>query len=326
MDAAKREGALTLSWTAATLGPQDQFQKYIDGYNRMYGFSLNVTYTPGPSMPQMAGQAVQAAQANKPAISDVVLGEALHITTMSNGKALTIPNWTSWAPAIQDRSIVSPDGGAVEFELVFPGITYNTNSLKGDAIPKTLQDLLKPQYKGRIASTVYAAHFDELSTNELWGQPKTKEFVDQFAKQIMGLIQCGDIGRIASGEFDALALDCGTSFQQWQAQHAPIGHVIPADAAFSDPLYMAVPKTAPHPNAAELFINYMLSRQGQDVLYEEVGSDNPTIPGSHTEGDWQRVKAASAKPVYADVQFWERNDEKSTAAFKAQLLKTLQQK
>ena len=195
----------------------------------MYGLNLKVSFTPGPSMPQMAAKVVDEVKAGRAASSDVVLGEALHIITESSNNALTTVDWASWAPAIQNPALIGANGGAVQFELLFPGITYNTSRLKGDAIPKTLENLLKPQYKGHLASTVYAAHFDELSTPELWGPAKTTDYVTKFAKQITGQIGCGEIGRVASGEFDAMAIDCGTSFQQWVAKGAPIGHVIPSD-------------------------------------------------------------------------------------------------
>jgi ABC-type Fe3+ transport system substrate-binding protein len=326
IDGARKEGQLSLSWTAETLGPQEDFHKYAEAFNAMYGLNLKVSFTPGPSMPQMAAKVVDEVKGGRAASSDVVLGEALHIITESSSSALTAVDWGSWAPAIQNPALVGSKGEAVQFELLFPGITYNTDRLKGDSIPKAMEDLLKPQYTGHLASTVYAAHFDELSTPDLWGEAKTTDYVTKFAKQITGLVGCGEIGRVASGEFDALALDCGTSFQQWMAKGAPIGHVIPSDMGLYYPLYMGVPKNAAHPQAAQLWINFILSQEGQGLLYKEVGSDDPLVAGSHTATDLQNMKAANPKAVDGDIAFWQRNNVKQTEEVKAKLLKTLQTK
>ena len=326
IDGARKEGELSLSWSAETLGPQEDFHKYGEAFNAMYGLNLKVSFTPGPSMPQMAAKVVDEVNGGRAASSDVVLGEALHIITESNNNALITVSWSSWAPAIQDPALAGVNGGAVQFELLFPGITYNTGRLKGDAVPKTLEDLLRPQYTGHLASTVYAAHFDELSTPELWGSAKTTDYVTKFAKQITGLIGCGEIGRVASGEFDALAIDCGTSFQQWMAKGAPIGHVVPSDMGLYYPLYMGVPKNAAHPQAAQLWINFILSQEGQALLYKEVGSDDPLVAGSRSAADVQRLRAANPKAVDADIAFWQRIDAKQTEEGKAKLLKILQTK
>src|SRR5205823_13867870 len=88
------------------------------------------------------------------------------------------------------------------------GIGYNTQKVTGAAVPKSLQDLLKPDLKGRIASTPYAANFDYLAMDALWGEQRTVDYVTQLGKQLAGLIRCDEDTRLASGEFDAFALTC----------------------------------------------------------------------------------------------------------------------
>ena len=98
----------------------------------------------------------------------------------------------------------------------------------------------------------------------------------------------GETNRILSGEFDMLVTDCGSyDAHRMQAQGAPIGHVIPADAAEITYWYLGVPKNARHPNAAKLWINYMLGREGQDVLYESDYTDHYLVPGSKAAAEVQ---------------------------------------
>ena len=89
---------------------------------------------------------------------------------------------------------------------------------------------------------------------------------------------------------------------------------------------MGVPKNAAHPQAAQLWINFILSQQGQGLLHKEVGSDDPLVAGSHTATELQSMKAANPKAVDADIAFWQRNDVKQTEQVKSQLLKILQTK
>jgi ABC-type Fe3+ transport system substrate-binding protein len=308
--AARQEGQLTLSWTAETLGPQEDFHKYADAFNAMYGLQLKVSFTPGPSMPQMAAKTVEEAQTNRPATSDVALGEALHVITMDNAGALAAPNWNAWAPAIRNPALLSPDGKAVAFELVFPGITYNTSKLNGDAVPKTLQDLLKPEYKGRIASTIYASSFDRLSTPTMWGKQATLDYVHKFSQQLGGLIRCPDAqGKLLDGEFDLFALDCnqGNALRA-QAKGEPLGFVIPSDAAILSDVYVTVPKNASHPNAAKLYVDFLLSRQAQDMFFPVDYVDSYLLPGSKTAELVNTYKAQGVKFTVSDVRFFQEND------------------
>ena len=68
-----------------------------------------------------------------------------------------------------------------------PGITYNTQRVSGAAVPRTLQDLLKPEFKGRIASTPYAAGFNRLASPEVWGEQRTLEYARALTEQVAGL-------------------------------------------------------------------------------------------------------------------------------------------
>src|SRR3712207_9168827 len=66
---------------------------------------------------------------------------------------------------------------------------------------RSMADLLKPQYKGRIASTPYAAGFDWLAAPEAWGEQRVLDYLAQFKEQVAGLIRCNEMERIANGEF-----------------------------------------------------------------------------------------------------------------------------
>src|SRR5262249_44432671 len=181
--------------------------------------------------------------------------------------------------------------------------------LKGDAVPRSTQDLLKASYKGRLASTPYAANWPLLATPEAWGEPRTFDYITKLTDQLSGLLRCAELERVASGEFDALALDCGPEYRGLQVRGAPVDHVIPTDAAIIAYWYLMVPRNAAHPNAAKLWLDYLLSREAQDVLYETEFADHHLLPGSKTAPELARVQATGAQFAEGTVPFAQRNEE-----------------
>jgi ABC-type Fe3+ transport system substrate-binding protein len=72
--------------------------------------------------------------------------------------------------------------------------------------PTVLEDFLKPAWKGKLASTPYAAGFDVLLADDVWGKERTVHYVRALSKQITGLIRCGEAERIATGEYLGLVM------------------------------------------------------------------------------------------------------------------------
>jgi iron(III) transport system substrate-binding protein len=238
--------------------------------------------------------------------------------------ALEPVEWTRWAPNIRDPRLVAGGGMAVAFQSSVQGLTYNSGRLTGDAVPQTMQDVLKPQYKGTVASTPYASGLNHLPSPDLWGKERTLDYVTRLADQIAGLIRCNETPRIVSGEFDMLAMDCSQSNAlRAKAQGAPVGFIIPSDAPLMVPLYLAVPRKSAHPNAAKLWINYILSREAQDLLYEFDAQDLHLVEGSRTAKDLDALQATGIEFHQVDVEFYQRNDEKMMAETLAQIERIL---
>jgi iron(III) transport system substrate-binding protein len=309
IDAARQEGQLNLVWSDNSFGGAEGARRWADGLNRAYGLNLDVRYTPGPAPNEVASRIAQEYQTGRPASSDVLLIGSAPLARILPLDLLQADDWTSWAPNVRDPAFVAPGGIAVEVSMRTPGITYNTSRVAPGDVPARLQDVLLPQYRGRLASTPYATGFNWLTTAEFWGEARTREFVTQLADQVSGLIRCGETSRIASGEFDMLALDCG-GFEALKAQRRgePLASAIPSDVVAITYWYMAVPRNAAHPAAAKLWINYLLSREAQDVLWELDGQDHYRVPGSQQAAAIEQLTARGAKPVEVDLAFFQRHN------------------
>ena len=93
-------------------------------------------------------------------------------STAKSGVLISEP-WSAWSPNITSPRMVAVGGVAVQVQTRMPGITYNSAKLSGAAAPRTLADLLRPEYKGRVATTLSTALFERLAGSEVWGPERT---------------------------------------------------------------------------------------------------------------------------------------------------------
>jgi iron(III) transport system substrate-binding protein len=84
---------------------------------------------------------------------------------------------------------------------------------------------------------------------------------------------------IASGEISAAAL-VGALVLDLKAQGAPVDFVIPQKGAWNAPWYAMVLRKAPHPNAAQLLANYMVTPEGQAAVNRNYGAVLKNVPGT----------------------------------------------
>ena len=206
---------------------------------------------------------------------------------MIKADVLRAVDWRAFAPERVTPGMIEMDGRMMRIVTGLSGATYN--SALAPMKPERLEDFLRPEWKGRIASTPYAAGFDVLVANDVWGEKRLFDFVRALTKQVAGLIRCGDTERVATGEFLAIVMDCtGQDALVWQEKGAPIEQMLPLDAAQKRYYYFGVPKHAQNPSAATLFSLYVMSAAGQKFAYDTWKTDLHLFAGSQmskvTEG------------------------------------------
>ena len=126
-------------------------------------------------MPMMTAKSVEEYQANRTASTDIALGYSNHVLSMIQTGTLEPSDWAAWAPNVQDPRLLAPGGTAVTIQSSLPGITYNSQRFSGAAVPRSLEDVLKPQYKGYVGATPYAAWFDHLRGGVQGGETQREE-------------------------------------------------------------------------------------------------------------------------------------------------------
>jgi ABC-type Fe3+ transport system substrate-binding protein len=305
---ADKEGTLTLSWSNSTLSGVEGAARAETEMNKLFGSKVRIDFVPGPDMARIANQLATEFAANQKAHVDIMLGAATQIAPLVRLDILRKIDWRSYMPERITPEMVEGDGTMIRIVTGLSGATYN--SAMAPSKPTRLIDFLKPEWTGRIASTPYAAGYDVLAADDVWGEEKTFDYVRKLSKQVSGLIRCGDAERVATGEFLAIVMDCtGQDALLWQERGAPIAQMMPLDAAQKRYYYITVPKHAQHPAAATLFGLFIMSRQGQKLAYETWKTDLHLFKDSHMNKTITDYEAQNVPFKEVTVAWWLQHPE-----------------
>jgi ABC-type Fe3+ transport system substrate-binding protein len=300
IEGAKQETTLRGSWGGGTLGGSPGLNDFVSAINKKYGLNVQAQYTPGRDMQGMIELLAREQAADQASTTDLYLGNSQGILDAAKFGVFKSMDW----PALLDRPLpsepdfdpIAPDAAAVAYATIIVGIPYNTNLVRGDDIPRRMEDVFKPQWKGRIASTPYAAGLREFAMPEMLGRDYVLDYTRRLSSQISGLIRCGEDERLISGEFAMLVFSCGgQNVTVAQRKGAPIGYTTVQEASVLHMMYAAIPKNSKAPNAAALLITYLHSPEGQQLLWEHDAADYHLYPESNTKKVADEVRAAGGK-------------------------------
>lgn len=307
IEGAKKEGTLTLQWSAGRLGGDAALKTMIEAMNKNYGTNVRLQFTPGPDFPTMLNKLTQEKGAGQRASSDIFLGSSNHIAEGLENGMLRKMEWESIlerpAPADANLNRVAPKGVGVAVASRVVGITYNSNLVKEEDVPNSMEEVFKPKWKGKIASTPFATGLYQFGAKDMLGYEYMKGYTQRLAKQIGGLFSCNVIERIASGEFAMLVFDCGhDDALRYHRRGAPVASVTPKEIARINIIYFGVPEHARHPNAGALFTNFLHTQEGQTLQWKLAGHDLHIYPEAQTRKPVQKVVEARGKLTIDTVE------------------------
>jgi len=78
-----------------------------------------------------------------------------------------------------------------------------------------------------------------------------------------------------------------------------VGVIYPKDYTLVLSRILVIPKAAKHPNAAKLFVDYALSKRGQEIMANQAQlySIRPDVQGETTAANLTKMLGASLKPI-----------------------------
>ncbi len=155
----------------------------------------------------------------------------------------------------------------------------NTNLVREGEIT-SYKDLLKPQWKGKVVlrdptTTGNGNTWVTLLAMKVWGLEEAKQFLREFAqtKPAILLDPRLHVEWVAKGKYPLGIATRMENTAEFMRMGAPIAwvNVIEGGLISAGSSSLGVVKQAAHPNATKLFINWMLTREGQTVLVKEYG-------------------------------------------------------
>ncbi|MBI4331894.1 MAG: extracellular solute-binding protein [Chloroflexi bacterium] len=190
-------------------------------------------------------------------------------------------------------------------------IVHNTDFIKKGEIT-SYKDMLKPQYKGRISlndPTISGsgAAFLAFLALRVWNLDEASEFLTRLVRQQEAVIQRDQrqqVEWIARGRLAIGLAPHPETLVEFVGAGAPLNvatmkegtYGIAGTGAFS------VPDKFAHPNAAKVFVNWLLTREGQTVFARSYGSPSMRIDVSAEGIDPMFLQQPEEKVFFDDEE------------------------
>jgi iron(III) transport system substrate-binding protein len=172
---------------------------------------------------------------------------------------------------VYPKMYLDPKNHLAPTRLSYFSIAYNTREVPADKVPKTYADLLDPQWKGKMAWP-YAntgRYLFMINLRTAWGEERALAYFKKLAEQKIINFASGSartlVDRVIAGEYP-IAINI-------YAHHPLIsaGKGAPVNSQLMDPVPSAsgsltVLKGAKHPHAAMLLTDFILSKEGQQIM------------------------------------------------------------
>ncbi|MBI4334570.1 MAG: extracellular solute-binding protein [Chloroflexi bacterium] len=186
-------------------------------------------------------------------------------------------NWNNGKLPFREKDKISVD----LVDVVQPYIMYNTDLVKKGEIT-TYNDVLKPQYKGKVTlndpsiTGAGNAMMTHLAYN-VWSMNEATEFLRRLVKEQEVVIQRDlrlHVESVARGKY---AIGLGPQvdvIDELLRMGAPIDVVINKEGTFVTGAAgaIAVSSKPAHPNATAVFVNWVMSKEGQIIFSKAYGA------------------------------------------------------
>ena len=308
IEQAKAEGEVNVSWSDNAFDGARGAEAFEKGFNAYYGTNVTFNYSPGIAFTAMGTKIGEEQSAGKPASTDILIAGEGQVPIFVSKGILKKIDWRPLLPNLSDeqfKEVVAPEGELVALYSTWRTIVFNTQFVPEDESPRGLHDLMNERWRGRAATTSYAAGWGSLPVGDDWTRDEVVEFAGKLGPQLGGVMRCGEYDRLTSGEFWIFGLSCEPSrVDKLIEQGAPLAQHPAIDALRISHWTLGVPKNAQHPAISTLLIAWMLSPEGQKVVYEYQGGDHHLLEGSQTAPkikeleEWAGQKFFDLSPAY----------------------------
>ena len=283
IDAARKEGAMVFY---PTMDIQNS-KPLLDAVNKKYPFiKADLVRLGGTAM---VSRILTEAQAGASQF-DVAVGISPSLTPMRERNLIAPYMSPEFANLYDDLYDAKGYWSTVYLNTLVLG--YNTKVISRNDLPKTYDDLLKPQYKQKFIIDI-ENHDVFVALSQEWGQEKAINYFKGLAKQEPVFLR-GNTNRanfVSVGE-RSMTFVYAQVIERMKQTGAPVDWIPLEPVAVELNVAMLSAKAA-HPNSAKLFIDYLISKDGQEFLktFRRIGprKDVKPDPPKLFEGFRRRV-------------------------------------
>ncbi len=258
IDGAKKEGRLVL-YTGMETEEAGQFTKE---FARKYPFIKTDLF-------RSSGEKVQARfiveQRAGTHLADIFQTSIVQVYQLKNAGMLA--RYVSEEAGALGEGFKDPQGHWSAFYQIPYVIGYNTRLVAAKDAPADYQDLLNPKWKGQISleTEEYQWFYHVV---QLMGRDKGLDFMKKFAAQNPQMRKGHTLlaQLVAAGESALATVVYSNRVERMKASGAPIDWVRFKGPTITAINAIAIPDKAPHPNSARLFVDFVLSKEGQGLL------------------------------------------------------------
>jgi ABC-type Fe3+ transport system substrate-binding protein len=281
IDAAKKEGEVV--WYSTQIVNQ-LVRPIAAAFEKKYP-GIKVRYTRANAN-EVAVKILNESRAGRPQ-SDVFDGTSTVVPLEREGYVL---QWQPEAAKDYPDLYKDPQGYWIASNLYINTPGYNTSLVPKGTQPKTYQDLLDPKWSGKIAwnalpSTSGGVGFIGTVLSEM-GQERGMAYLRAFAKQKVANVPAAArqvLDQVIAGEY-AIALQIFNHHAVISAKKGAPVDWIKMEPATGTLSVIGIQKNAPHPNAAKLLVDFIISKEGQQVYRDaDYLTADPVIPARDPE-------------------------------------------
>lgn len=256
LEQARKEGSLVL-YTSLAL---KQSQPLAKAFEKKYGVKVELWRALSSDVLQ---RTIAEGRARRYSV-DVVETNGPEMEAIGREKLLS----EFYSPYFADlpASAIPPSRMWVTDRLEFYAVAYNTNMIKRADIPKSYEGFLDPKWRGKIGIEATDSDWMAAIVNK-WGTERGMKFFRALAAMKPDMRK-GHIllaQMVAAGEVPVALSAYNANVVTLKRRGGPIDW-IPVDPVVGRPQGIGLARHAPHPHAALLFADYVLSPEGQQLL------------------------------------------------------------
>ncbi|MGG1659873.1 ABC transporter substrate-binding protein [Brevibacillus sp. NRS-1366] len=275
IELAKKEGEVTIVGQAQT-----NREEMVKEFEKTYG--IKVKYT--GMRPSEATPKILAEQQQGKYLTDIMMEatQQLALQLYPNGASEDIRNYIlpstditkddTWYNGYETGYQMAENTGQYVYGVMdYPRVYVNNDVIEPGAL-KQPQDMLDPKWKGKIIIHNFARHAQGNTAMTALYLSEGQEFIEKLMKQEPMIVDDARqmVEWFAMGKFPiGVGVDTTTlnTFVK-QGVIQKVGKLQPKISTVLHPLAIGVLKNPPHPNAAKLFVNWFLSKEGQTAFVQ----------------------------------------------------------